>query len=451
LNTLQSKAASAERVGDYEKAADLKYGAIPDLQSHLDKITQEELDRRKSMAEAADPNHPEETMVSEVVTPYQIQEVISRWTGIPLNKLSQTDRDRLLHLHKRLEDRVVGQEQAIRDVCDCILRSRAGLARPNQPTGSFLFLGPTGVGKTELSKALFSELYDGDGNEQNMVRIGMREYTEAHSVARLVGAPPGYVGYEEGGQLTEAVRRKPYTVVLLDEIEKAHPRILPVLLQVMDEGRLTDGRGKTVDFTNAVVIMTSTIGAQHLLALNDDDDNDERNIIAQNPPSSENGDDVSNSKAHARVMAEVRSHFSPEFLNRLSAVILFNSLGKTQLGKIVHKAINFIQQRLKEQHNIEIELEPSGVDAILAASYDPNYGARPVERYLESTVVTTLSKLLIGGQLLPGCVVHIQASDADAEEDNTNITKRKQGASSSSTSELKYVIKKQKTDADDAT
>jgi ATP-dependent Clp protease ATP-binding subunit ClpB len=276
----------------------------------------------------------------------------------------------------------------VKDVCNCILRSRAGLARPNQPTGSFLFLGPTGVGKTELAKALYSELYDGD-DERHIVRIDMSEYTEQHSVARLIGAPPGYVGYEAGGQLTEAVRCKPYTVVLLDEIEKAHPRVLPVLLQVMDEGRLTDGRGKTVDFTNAVIIMTSNLGAQYLL---DDSSSFE-----------DNGDN-----ARLKVMAAVRTHFSPEFLNRLSAIIIFDSLCEAQLEKIVQKAMKSIEKRLEDQ-GVKVILEKNGVDAILEASYDKNYGARPVERYLESMIVTALSKMLISGELNSGCTVSITA------------------------------------------
>jgi len=385
LNMLQAKAAAAERIGDYEKAADLKYGAIPDLQSHVDQIMKMEESRKASQTDSPE----SDTMVSEVVTPVHIQEVISKWTGIPLNRLSRTDKERLLHLDERLRKRVIGQDKAVKDVCDCILRSRAGLSRPNQPTGSFLFLGPTGVGKTELAKALYSELYDGD-DERHIVRIDMSEYTEQHSVARLIGAPPGYVGYEAGGQLTEAVRRKPYTVVLLDEIEKAHPRVLPVLLQVMDEGRLTDGKGNTVDFTNAVIIMTSNLGAHYLL--------------------DEASEDVgySEEKVHSKVMAAVRGHFSPEFLNRLSAIIIFNSLGEAQLEKIVQKAMTNIEKRLEDQ-GVKVVLEKSGVNAILEASYDKAYGARPVERYLESTVVTALSKMLISGELGLGCTVTIGA------------------------------------------
>jgi ATP-dependent Clp protease ATP-binding subunit ClpB len=395
LANLENKAAAAERVGDYEKAADLKYGAIPDLRNHLTNITKME-DLRKSQINDLDAD----TMVSEVVTPQHITEIISRWTGIPVTKLSQTDRERLLKLDERLKERVIGQDKAVQEVVDCILRSKAGLARESQPTGSFLFLGPTGVGKTELAKALFSELYDGD--ERHMVRIDMSEYTEQHSVSRLVGAPPGYIGHDEGGQLTEAVRRKPYTVVLFDEVEKAHPRVLTLLLQVLDEGRLTDSKGRTVDFTNAVIILTSNLGAQALLDLSN----------------SQNGGD-SLARAHASVMTAVRGHFSPEFLNRLSAIVMFNSLDENHLEKICQKAMKGVKRRLASQ-GVRVILEKSGAASILEASYDKNYGARPVERYLEQTVVTTLSKMLISGEIGSGCVVHIEAVDAEEPWENIN-------------------------------
>jgi len=389
LGTLENKAANAERMGDYEKAADLKYGAIPDLKSHLESIISQENERKAHILDEAD------TMVSEVVTPAHIAEIISRWTGIPVTKLSQTDKERLLKLDERLKDRVIGQDKAVNEVTDCILRSRAGLARENQPTGSFLFLGPTGVGKTELAKALFSELYDGD--ERHLVRIDMSEYTETHSVSRLVGAPPGYIGHDEGGQLTEAVRRKPYTVVLFDEVEKAHPRVLTLLLQVLDEGRLTDSKGRTVDFTNAVVVLTSNLGAQSLLGLSSDSSETEKSV------------------AREAVMAAVKSHFSPEFLNRLSAIVMFNSLGMNELEKICNKAMRGVKRRLAPQ-GIRVVLESSGAHSILDASFDPNYGARPVERYLEQTVVTKLSKMLISGEVGSGCIVHIEAVPMSDDE-----------------------------------
>ena len=398
LATLEHKAANAERMGDFEKAADLTYGAIPDLQNHLQSIIKKEDERKEKFLNDPD---ADETMVSEVVTPTHITEIISRWTGIPVTKLSETDRERLLKLDDRLMSRVIGQDKAVEEVVDCILRSRAGLARENQPTGSFLFIGPTGVGKTELAKALFSELYDGD--ERHLVRIDMSEYTEPHSVARLIGSPPGYIGHDEGGQLTEAVRRKPYTVVLFDEVEKAHPRVLTLLLQVLDEGRLTDSRGRTVSFTNTVIILTSNLGAQSLLKLSDESDEKEKSV------------------AHASVMKAVRAHFSPEFLNRLSAIVMFNSLGRSQLEKICHKAMRGVKRRLATQ-GIRVVLEKSGAQSILEASFDPHYGARPVERYLEQTVVTKLSKMLIAGEIRNGCSVYIEAiSSSDDELDYFDV------------------------------
>lgn len=388
LGIMEAKAMQAERMGDYEKAADLKYGAIPDLKAHLARISKEE-EERKSASSTDD-----EDMAEETVTPDDIAEVISRWTGIPVAKLSQSDRERLLKLDQRLMERVIGQDDAIKEVVDSILRAKAGLSRPNQPTGSFLFLGPTGVGKTELSKALFSELYDGD--ERHLTRIDMSEYSEQHSVARLIGAPPGYVGHDDGGQLTEAVRRRPYTVVLFDEIEKAHPRVLTVLLQLLDEGRLTDSKGRTVDFTNAVIILTSNIGAELLLEASGKKDEEKE-------------------KTREQVMEIVRMSFAPEFLNRLSAIVMFNSLGVTQLEKIVHKAMRGVKRRLGTK-GIRVVLEKSGAKAVLDASYDPAYGARPVERYLEGTVVTELSRMLIRGDLPSGTTVHIEAS---TEEDDS--------------------------------
>ena len=394
LAVLEAKAASAERMGDYEKAADLKYGAIPDLKAHLKRIANEE-DERKAAAALND----EDAMVSEVVTPNDIAEIISRWTGIPVNRLSQTDRERLLKLDERLKRKVIGQDTAVQEVVDCVLRSKAGLSRPNQPTGSFLFLGPTGVGKTSLARALFSELYDGD--ERHLVRIDMSEYTEPHSVSRLVGAPPGYVGFDEGGYLTEAVRRRPYTVVLFDEVEKAHPRVLTLLLQLLDEGRLTDSHGRTVDFTNTVVILTSNIGADALLDLTEDDEKMKED-------------------AHAIVMKRVRDHFPPELLNRLSAIVMFNSLGMKQLEKICHKTMRGVKRRLAAQ-GVRVILESSGAKAILAASYDHNYGARPVERYMEQTIVTTLSRMLISGELTAGMTVHIEADSDESSLDDCGV------------------------------
>jgi ATP-dependent Clp protease ATP-binding subunit ClpB len=406
LTVLEAKANAAERSGDYEKAADLKYGAIPDLKAHLKRMEKEEAERKLEMND-----------VGDSVTPDDIAEVISRWTGIPVTRLNQSEKDRLLKLENRLQERVIGQEQAIKQVTDCILRSKAGLSRPSQPTGSFLFLGSTGVGKTELAKSLFSELYDGD--ERHLVRIDMSEYTEAHSVARLIGAPPGYIGHDEGGQLTEAVRRRPYTVVLFDEIEKAHPRVLTLLLQVLDEGRLTDSKGRTVDFTNTVVILTSNVGARHLKDITED-----------------NG---LRDAAHAKVLAEVTSLFPPEFLNRLSALIIFNSLGESQLQKIVRKAMTSVSKRLASR-GVRVVLESSGVKSILEASYDPQYGARPVERYLESTIVTTLSKMLISGEISSGSSVYIEGIPSDDDSfDSFDFPLRKRAR-------LSYTVVKEDTE-----
>lgn len=333
-------------------------------------------------------------MEGEDVTVDDVALVIARWTGIPVERLSQSDRQKLLKLDACLKERVIGQDEAIQEVTDCIMRAKAGLSRESQPTGCFLFLGPTGVGKTELAKALFSQLYDGD--ERHLVRIDMSEYQEAHSVARLIGAPPGYIGHDEGGQLTEAVRRRPYTVVLFDEAEKAHPRVLTLLLQIMDEGRLTDAKGRTVDFTNTTIILTSNVGAHHLLHVGEDDA-------------------LAKAAAHAQVQREVQARFAPEFLNRLSAIVMFNSLGHIQLEQIVQKSMKNVSRRLLAAKGVRVILEASGVRAILAASYDPDYGARPVERYLESSVVTTLSRMLIAGELSSGCIVHIEAvADTDA-------------------------------------
>ena len=395
LTTLEAKAAAAERMGDYEKAADLKYGAIPDLRAHLKKIEAAEAERKANMDVDDD-----ESMASETVTVQDIAEVISRWTGIPISRLSQTDKDRLLKLDERLRERVIGQDKAIQEVTDCIMRSKAGLARSSQPIGSFMFLGPTGVGKTELAKALYSSLFDAD--ERQLIRIDMSEYTEQHSVARLIGAPPGYIGHDEGGQLTEAVRRRPYSVVLFDEIEKAHPRVLTLMLQILDEGRLTDSKGRTVDFTNTVIILTSNVGAEYLL----------------------NQDETNKKSIHQQVLNEVQSRFAPEFLNRLSALIFFNALGPKQLEQIVQKSLQNVRGRLEPQ-GIHVVLEPSGATAILAASYQPSYGARPVERYLEATVVTTLSRMLIGGELTAGSTVFIEGRSEESEKDSEEEPLRK--------------------------
>jgi len=395
LATLQAKVTHAERIGDYEKAADLKYGGIPDLKAHLARIEKEEEERKRATRFNAN-SDDDESVFEETVSPEDIANVISRWTGIPVSKLSQTDRERLLKLESRLKQRVIGQEDAIKQVVSAILRSKAGLSRSDTPEGCFMFLGSTGVGKTELAKALFSELYDGD--ERHLVRIDMSEYQEQHSVARLIGAPPGYIGHDEGGQLTEAVRRRPYTVILFDEVEKAHPRVLTVLLQLLDEGRLTDSKGRTVDFTNTVIILTSNIGAELLL---------------------EAATQSIEEKAATKklVMDRVRKSFAPEFLNRLSSIVMFNSLGSSHMERIVQKAMTGVKRRL-ESKGVNVILERSGARAILESSYNPSYGARPVERFLEGTVVTELSRMLISGELESGATVHIEAIESEADEDS---------------------------------
>merc|ERR1719158_121440 len=308
-------------------------------------------------------------MVEEVVGEEVINEVVARWTGIPVAKLTETDKQKVLDLKARLSERVVGQAGAIKAVADAVLRSRSGLSSGSRPIGSFLFLGPTGVGKTELAKALAAELFD---DEKTMVRIDMSEYMESHSVSRLIGAPPGYIGYDQGGQLTEVVRRKPYCVVLLDEVEKAHSDVVNVLLQVLDDGRLTDGQGRCVDFTNTILILTSNVGAEFLM---------------------EGGEG-----SKERCLERVRRTYRPELLNRLGSIIIFNKLEDAQLRAIVRQQVSAVQERLKEK-GIVLDIEDSACDQILAESYNPQYGARPVRRYVEAEVVTELSRMIIEGSL----------------------------------------------------
>jgi ATP-dependent Clp protease ATP-binding subunit ClpB len=350
----------AERAYNLGKVAELRYGVIPELEKKL-----------AAMASAQ-----EDTLTSESVGPEDIAEVVSRWTGIPANKLTEGDRERLLKLAERLHHRVVGQEEAVDAVAEAVLRSRAGLGDQNQPLGSFLFLGPTGVGKTELAKALAAELFD---DEKHLVRIDMSEYMESHSVSRLIGAPPGYVGYDEGGQLTEAVRRRPYTVVLFDEVEKAHPQVFNALLQVMDEGHLTDGQGRTVNFKNTVVIMTSNLGAEQLL----------RGVTP-------GGEFMEGTRDE--VMTTVRAHFRPEFLNRLSDVVIFTPLTRRHLKGIITLQVSRIAERLRDRH-IQLVLSEEAIDRILKEAYDPLYGARPLKRYLEREITNALSHKLIAGEL----------------------------------------------------
>ena len=363
IEALNNQIQIAQRNYDLNKAAELQYGRLPQLKQELEK----EEERLKT---------EEHTLVHESVTDEEIAKIISRWTGIPVAKLTESERNKTLHLDDELHKRVVGQDEAVELVSEAIIRSKAGIKDPSKPIGSFLFLGPTGVGKTELAKTLAASLFD---NEANMVRIDMSEYMEKHSVARLIGAPPGYVGYDEGGQLTEAVRRKPYSVVLFDEVEKAHPDVFNVLLQVLDDGRITDSKGKTVDFKNTILIMTSNIGSQYLL---------------------EGIDENGNIKPEAQeaVMNELRGHFRPEFLNRLDETIMFKPLTKENIGGIVDLLITDLNKRL-EDREIKIAVTETAKDYIIEHGYDPIYGARPLKRYLQKNVETLVAKLILSDRL----------------------------------------------------
>ncbi len=357
---------AAQQGYDLEKAAQLQYGQLPQLQKQLDE--EEEKVKRQDLS-----------LVHESVTDEEIARIISRWTGIPVAKLTESERNKTLHLDEELHKRVIGQEEGVRKVADAIIRSKAGIKDPSKPIGSFLFLGPTGVGKTELAKTLAASLFD---DEQNMVRIDMSEYMEKYSVSRLIGAPPGYVGYEEGGQLTEAVRRRPYSVVLFDEVEKAHPDVFNVLLQVLDDGRITDSQGRTVDFKNTILIMTSNIGSSYLL-----EGIDEKGEIR---PESE-----------ALVMNDLRSHFRPEFLNRLDETILFKPLTKEDIGRIVDLLLVDLNRRLADKE-LTLELTEDAKAYIIEHGYDPVYGARPLKRYLQKYVETMAARYILGGEVHAG-------------------------------------------------
>ncbi len=367
---------TAENDYNLEQAAILRHGMIPKLEKEVVAL---------ETAQAADTsNH----LVQESVTAQEIAEVIGRLTGIPVTKLVEGEKEKLLHLADTLHQRVVGQDEAVDAVADAIIRSRAGLQDPNQPLGSFLFLGPTGVGKTELAKSLAEELFD---SESHMVRIDMSEYMEKHSISRLVGAPPGYVGYDEGGQLTEAVRRNPYTIVLLDEIEKAHPDVFNILLQVLDDGRLTDSKGVVVDFKNTVLIMTSNIGSRTMLDGISDDG-------------------VLENTTKAAVLDELRQHFKPEFLNRIDDTILFTPLTLAVVKQIIDKIVHHLSERLAQQ-DIKLELTQDAIDWIAKNAYEPEYGARPIKRFMTKYLETPLAKALVGGQVTPNTVVLVGVKD----------------------------------------
>ncbi|KAJ9086248.1 hypothetical protein DSO57_1006132 [Entomophthora muscae] len=388
LDDLKTKADAAEREANVQKAADIRYYAIPDVTKQI-----QELSAKKTKEDLNDADS-EKKLLTEIVGVDQINEVVSRWTGIPVSRLSKTQIDRLLTLGDQLRKRVVGEDHAVEVVADAIMRSRAGLARTNQPTGSFLFLGPTGVGKTELAKALAAELFD---DEKQMVRLDMSEYMESHSVSRLIGSPPGYVGYEEGGQLTEAVRRRPYSVILFDEVEKAHPKVLNILLEVLDDARLTDSKGRVVDFSNTVIILTSNVGQNHILSSAGTKEDPVPGELSQ--------------KTLDLVMADVKKHFRPEFLNRLDDIIVFQRLTNEALTKIVELQLKRVGVRL-ESRDIDIEVTPAAIQLVLNQSYDPLYGARPIKRHLEKYLVTPISRMVLKGELLDHSILSV---DADPE------------------------------------
>ena len=377
IDSVNGEIQIAQREGNLEKAAELSYGRLPSLKKQLEQ--EEESVGKREMS-----------LVHEKVSEEEIARIVSRWSGIPVAKLTESERNKTLHLDEELHRRVIGQEEGVTKVTEAIIRSKAGIKDPDKPIGSFLFLGPTGVGKTELAKSLAAALFD---DETNMVRIDMSEYMEKFSVSRLIGAPPGYVGYEEGGQLTEAVRRKPYSVVLFDEIEKAHPDVFNVLLQVLDDGRVTDSQGRTVDFKNTILIMTSNIGAGYLL-----DGIDEAGSISR--------------EAEEAVMGELRVHFRPEFLNRLDETILFKPLTKKNIGGIVELIVKDLNDRLEER-NLKLELTADAVELIVDNAYDPVYGARPLKRYIQKYVETMTAKLILEDKVHGGDRVLIDAENGE--------------------------------------
>ncbi|MDE2138472.1 MAG: AAA family ATPase, partial [Gammaproteobacteria bacterium] len=373
LDRVRLELDAARRAGNLERMAQLQYGKIP------------ELEKRLAAAQAAEDKVP--TLVRDKVTEEEIAEVVSKWTGIPVSKMLQGEKEKLLAMEEALAKRVVGQDEALRIVSDAIRRSRAGLADPRRPNGSFLFLGPTGVGKTELCKALAEFLFD---TEEAMIRIDMSEFMEKHSVARLIGAPPGYVGYEEGGYLTEAVRRRPYAVILLDEVEKAHPDVFNVLLQVLDDGRLTDGQGRTVDFRNTVIIMTSNLGSQQI---------------------QEFAGEKNYAKMKSAVMEVVQQSFRPEFINRIDDIVVFHPLGTKQIRAIVDIQLTYLRKRLAER-NMDLVLEDAARDLLGEAGFDPVYGARPLKRAIQQQIENPLAERILKGEFQPGDRIRVGVRDA---------------------------------------
>jgi ATP-dependent Clp protease ATP-binding subunit ClpB len=374
IDDLRSVAERAQREGDFEQASRILYGEIPTFEEELARVTADTTDRA--------------SMVQEEVTADDIAEVVAAWTGIPAGRLLEGESQKLLRMEEELGQRVIGQREAVDEVSDAVRRARAGVSDPNRPTGSFLFLGPTGVGKTELAKALAEFLFD---DERAMVRIDMSEYSEKHAVSRLVGAPPGYVGYEEGGQLTEAVRRRPYSVVLLDEVEKAHPEVFDILLQVLDDGRLTDGQGRTVDFRNVILILTSNLGSQYLIDLT-----------------------VPFEERKEQVLAVVRQQFRPEFLNRLDAVVTFNPLDRAELGRVAELQLEQLQHRLDDRR-IVLDVSEDAKAWLVNRGFDPIYGARPLRRLVQTAVGDKLAKGILSGEIRDGDTV-VVSTVADGNE-----------------------------------
>ncbi|HTB20075.1 MAG TPA: AAA family ATPase, partial [Bryobacteraceae bacterium] len=385
----------AERQYDLNKAAELKYGKLTELEGKL-RVEETRLAEKQSG----------KRLLKEEVDEEDIAQVVSRWTGVPVSKLLEGEMQKLLHLEDELHERVIGQDEAVQAVAEAVMRARSGLKDPNRPIGSFIFLGPTGVGKTELARALAEFLFDDD---KAMIRIDMSEYQEKHTVARLLGAPPGYIGYEEGGQLTESVRRRPYCVVLFDEIEKAHSDVFNVLLQILDDGRLTDGQGRTVDFKNTIVIMTSNIGSPRILEY--------RGTFAG----------AGFERMKETVLEELRGHFRPEFLNRVDEIIVFHALSEEHLKQIVEIQLGSLRKRLADRH-IELELTDRARGHLVQSGYDPSYGARPLKRAIQREIETPLARRILGGEVRDGHHVKVDLDPADHLVFESNVANREREA-----------------------
>jgi ATP-dependent Clp protease ATP-binding subunit ClpB len=368
---------SAHRAGDLARMSELQYGLIPELESQISQVAEAELAR----------DHKSQLLRNQVGSD-EVAEIVSRWTGIPVSKMLEGEQDKLLRMEEEIGKQVVGQQEAVAAVANAIRRSRAGLSDPSKPNGSFMFFGPTGVGKTELTKALANFMFDSD---DAMVRLDMSEYMEKHAVSRLIGAPPGYVGYEEGGHLTEAVRRKPYSVILLDEIEKAHPDVFNILLQVLDDGRLTDSQGRTVDFRNTVIIMTSNLGSQQIQEMSSNNDYDGLKRV---------------------VMEIVSQHFRPEFINRVDETVVFHPLAKDQIRDIAKIQLHQLAERLHDQ-DFEMQISDEAVDVLGEAGFDPVYGARPLKRAIQQYLENPLAQMILKGEYMPGDVININASNSE--------------------------------------